>query len=295
MTPRKQVISIVGASGFLGRSLHSYLTGRISAKYEVIGTYFSRNSNNLLYKLDIRNYKEVEKYILMYKPDYLILTAGTKDIQLCEKDYQYAYSINTKPVEIISQVIEKNQLATKFIFFSTDYVFDGERGYYRDTDTPEPKTNYGRTKLLAENLIRNSGVDFKIVRSAAVMGRGGLFFDWILEELRNKQEVRVFKNTYFSPTPIGLLNDMMLKLLIDYKNCNSKIIHIVGEMRLSRYDFVMFLSGYLTGSRAYIIPEDIDYSRSIFQKDLSLMQSDFVKGNQQKSFEEYIKTELMND
>lgn len=295
MTYGKQVISIVGASGFLGRSLYNYLTERISAKYDVIGTFYSRNSNNLLYQLDIRNYKDVEKYILMHKPDYLILSAGTKDVQLCEKDYQYAYSINTKPVEIISQVIDKNQLATKFIFFSTDYVFDGERGYYRDTDTPEPKTNYGRTKLLAENLIRNSGVDFKIVRSSAVMGRGGLFFDWISEELKNKQEVRVFKNTYFSPTPIGLLNDMMLKLLEDYKNCSAKIIHIVGEMRLSRYDFVVFLSGYLTGSRACIIPEDIDFSISIFQKDLSLVQSDFVKGNQQKSFEEYIKAELKND
>lgn len=295
MTFGKQVISIIGASGFLGKSLYNYLTARTDKEYGVIGTFFSKNSNNLLYQLDIRNYKEVEKYILMHKPDYLILTAGTKDIQLCEKDYQYAYSINTKPVEIISQVIEKNQLATKFIFFSTDYVFDGERGYYRDTDIPEPKTNYGRTKFLAENLIKNSGVDFKIVRSSAVMGRGGSFFDWISEELRNKQEVRVFKNTYFSPTPIGLLNDMMLKLLIDYKNCTAKIIHIVGEGRFSRYDFVVFLSGYLAGSRAYIIPEDIDYSKSIFQKDLSLMQSDFVKGNQQKSFDEYIKTELMND
>lgn len=295
MKQKNEVISIVGASGFLGKSLYNHLTATIGNYYEIIGTFFSSNNPNTLYQLDITNFEEVEKYLLMYKPDYLILTAGTKNIQLCEEDYEYAYTLNTKPVEIFIQILEKHQLPMKLVFFSTDYVFDGQKGFYKDTDTPNPQTNYGKTKYLSEKLLLKSKINFKIIRSAAVMGRCGRFFDWLMSEIKNNENVVVFNNIYFSPTPIELLNEMTLKLLLDYEKIRSEIIHIVGEKRLSRYEFALSLSNVIEEKKAKIIPETIDLSKTIFQKDLSLVQSGFVKVNQLKSFEEYIKTEVIND
>lgn len=292
---KNKVISIVGASGFLGKSLHNHLTATIGNQYEIIGTFFSSNNPNTLYQLDITNFEEVEKYLLTYKPDYLILTAGTKNVQLCEENYEYAYTLNTRPVEIFIQILEKHQLPTKLLFFSTDYVFDGKKGFYKDTDTPNPQTNYGKTKYLSEKLLFKSKINFKIIRTAAVMGMGSRFFDWLMTEIKNNKNVAVFNNIFFSPTPIELLNEMTLKLLLDYEKIVSKIIHIVGDKRLSRYQFALLLSNVIEGKKAKIIPETFDLPKTIFQKDLSLVQSDFVKANQLKSFEEYIKTEVIND
>ena len=292
---KNKVILIVGASGFLGKSLHNHLNATMGNQYEIIGTFFSSNNPNTLYHLDITNSEDVEKYLLTYKPDYLILTAGTKNVQLCEENYEYAYTLNTKPVETFIQIIEKHKMPTKFIFLSTDYVFDGEKGFYKDTNTPNPQTNYGKSKYLSENLLLESIIDFKIIRSAAVIGKSGKFFDWLMNEIKNNKEVAIFNNVFFSPTPIGLLNEMTLKLLLDYEKIESKIIHIAGEKRLSRYEFALLLHDLLECKKAEIIPETIDISSAIFQKDLSLVQSDFVKANQLKSFEEYIKTEVIND
>ncbi|RJR27574.1 SDR family oxidoreductase [candidate division WWE3 bacterium] len=292
---KNEVISIVGASGFLGKSLFNYLTATIGNYYEIIGTFFSSNNPNTLYQLDITNFEEVEKYLLTYKPDYLILAAGTKNVQLCEEDYDYAYNINTRPVKIFIQILEKHQLPTKLLFFSTDYVFDGKKGFYKDTDTPNPQTNYGKTKYLSEKLLLRSKIEFKIIRTAAVMGKYGRFFDWLVDGIKNSEDRAVFNNIFFSPTPIELLNEMTLKLLLDYEKIESKIIHIVGEKKLSRYEFALLLSNIIEGKKVKIIPETIDFSKTIFQKDLSLVQSGFVKVNQLKSFEEYIKTEVIND
>jgi len=295
----KPTITIIGASGFVGGHLYADLKENFGNKYSVKGTFGKNQLFESLEYLDVTDKHSIENFILTYRPKYILWVVGLKDVKKCEDDFELAFAINTQPIKDLISIIKKNELNSKVIYFSSDYVFDGERGYYKDSDIPNPRTNYGKTKLSAENLLIHSAIDFKIVRTAAVMGKRGVFFDWIMSELNNGQEIKLFNNIFFSPTPIKLLNEMTLKLLLDYEKVSSKIIHIIGEKRLSRYEYGILLSHFIGNKKTKIIPETFDLSTSTFQKDLSLIQSNFVKTNQQKTFEKYlekyIKESVLND
>ncbi|TLD42260.1 MAG: dTDP-4-dehydrorhamnose reductase [Candidatus Jettenia ecosi] len=290
-----KTICIIGASGFIGSYLFNFLDIQLKENFTIKGTFFSHKKNPHYEFLDITNESCIEHYLLINLPSFIILLAGTKDVKRCEEDFNYANALNTKPVENIIKIVTVNKLNTKVIFFSSDYVFDGERGYYKDIDNPKPNTNYGETKVLAEQLLMQSNIDFKIVRPSAVMGRGGIFFDWFLESIKNQKEVKLFNNTFFTPTPIRFLNEMILRLVWDYDKIHNKVIHIVGEKRLSRYDLALLLSSFIPERRAKLIPGIVDFKSSLLKKDLSLVQSAFTKSHQKKNFYEYMKQEVSDD
>ena len=288
---KNKIISIVGASGFLGKHLYHHLTLKMSDNYNVIGTFFSNNNPSTLDKLDITNYIEVEKYLLTYTPDYIILTAGTKNVQLCEENYEYAFTLNTKPVETFVQIIEKHQLQIKFIFFSTDYVFDGEVGNYNENEISSPKTNYGKTNSLSEQFLLNSSIDYKIIRTSAVMGKGGIFWDWFLLKMRKKEKTEIFTNVFFTPTSRIFLSDIIENVISEYESISNNILHVVGEIKFSRYEFCKLTCNLIGVDDSFIIPVNADLNNLTFQKDLSLIQSDYVKHKNKFNFKYYLLKE----
>ena len=288
-------IAIIGASGFIGSGLFNYLNSIFPDHFLVNGTYFSNKKSDNFVRLDVTDIEQIEQYLLNEKPDFILLLAGSKDVKKCEQDYSFAYQMNTLPIEYTINIIKQHNLDSKLIFFSTDYVFAGDRGLYTTKDTPNPLTNYGKTKLLSEKLLSSSKIDFKIIRTAAVMGKGGTFFDWVTETLKNGDTIRIFSNIFFSPTPIQLLNELICKLIINYDSVSETILHLVGNERLSKYQFVIMLSKLINVKAANIVPESVDLDQSTFQKDLSLKQSDFAKLYQKKSLRNYLKEEVCYD
>src|SRR5690606_21013573 len=61
-------------------------------------------------------------------------------------------------------------IQAKLIYVSTDFIFDGKDGPYREDDTPAPVNYYGSTKLVAENAVMESGLDWAIARTILVYG-----------------------------------------------------------------------------------------------------------------------------
>ncbi len=214
--------------------MYESLQTSLGNRYRITGTCNTCRNNDELVPLDITDSKALERYLVTSDPAFVILAAGTKDVKKCEQDPGYAYRLNTAPVVAAAEIIVRRRLDARLLFLSTDYVFDGTRGCYRDIDAPAPGTIYGKSKMLAEQSLLASGIEGKIVRTSAVMGKGGTFFDWLVNELRTKEEVRMFDNIYFSPTPINLLDDMITKLLLGYESIDRKILHVNGEKRLSR-------------------------------------------------------------
>lgn len=288
-------ILIVGASGFIGNYLFDYLTKNLSDDFIIKGTYYSNQTESGFVRLDITNSLQIDKCLLKEKPDILLILAGSKNVKKCEEDYSFAYKMNTKSTEFIIDSIKKHHLGTKVIFFSTDYVFDGKKGSYTTKDDTNPTTNYGRTKLLAEKIVSGSGIDFKIVRTSAVMGKNGPFFEWLLNEIRSKKMVSLFDNVFFSPTPIGLLSEMIYTLIRDYDTINYKLLHIAGNRRLSRYDFALIINEIVGNTDTLIVADSADLNQSLFSKDLSLEQSDFTKIHQKRTIEDYLRDEINYD
>ena len=288
----KPMVMIVGASSFIGSHLYSYLKTKLSDRYIVEGTYNTRQIFRELEHLDITDKKAVERFLLFYRPDYILWVAGLKDIKKCEADFELAYAINTRSVKNLISVIETHSLPSRIIHFSSDYVFDGESGNFSETDQPNPKNNYGQTNFLAEKALLASLIDYKIVRPSAVMGRRGVFFDWLVGSILDGVELSMFDNIYFTPTPISLLNEMILHVLNKYNEISQKIIHIVGEEKLTRYQFAKKIAAMLKKEKAKIKSEVADFKNVPFLKDLSLAQSEIVKKCQSMSFDDYLMREV---
>ena len=287
-------ISIIGASGFIGYRLYKYLI-RFD-NFEIKGTYNLNKKNSYLERVDITNKKSLQNYLLRETPDFILWISGNKNIKECEKNYNFAYRINTMPIEDLVNIICNYKIDTKVLFFSTNYVFEGTDGNYKDNDDKKnPKTNYGKTKLLAENILENSALDYKIIRTSAVMGKGGTFFDWLLKNTDKEKIIKLYSNIYFSPTPIEFLNESISYIINNYDKIESKVIHLVGEKRLSRYEFGVKFVELFQKDNVKCYPQEVNLESLLFQKDLSLIQSDFIRKNQKKNLWEYIKEEVEND
>jgi dTDP-4-dehydrorhamnose reductase len=283
-------ISIIGASGFIGSHLHDYLTENLPLDFRTIGTYYSNPWRDLIF-LDMTEKDQIEKYLLVSKPDYIIMLAGSKDVKKCEEDNSFSYNINTKPIQNIIQIIMKHGTKTKLIFFSTDYVFGGEHGQYKTDSKPNPNTNYGCSNFLAEKILFKSNIDYKIIRTGAVIGNGAIFYNWLISSLKEDNKISLFDNVFYTPTPVELLDEIIHKIILNYEDIPQKILHVVGEQRLSRYEFGVIVQS-LMNKNGLVMPEHIINSKSTFQRDLSLVQSDLIKQYQSRTLIEYLKRSL---
>lgn len=287
----KPVISVIGASGFLGSALMPELK-KSYPDYDVKGTFYNHNISGDLEYLDICDKELLKKYMLTLKPEFLFLIAGSKDLKRCEEDYDYAYRINTRPTIDIVDIIEEYKLDTHLFFFSTDYVFDGVTGHYTDQDLPNPGTNYGKSNYDAEKYLLDSPVSYTIIRTSAVMGRGSRFFDWLLAAFKSGQELDLFDDVYFTPTPLSLVIDISIILINSISNAPA-IIHLVGSHSYSRYEFGLKLASLLKVSdKVKIVPSK---SVDIFQKNLTMVQSEITRLNQHQNIDSFILESAQSD
>ncbi len=284
-------ILIIGASGFVGNALYESFKTTHSDSYEIMGTYQKTKYAGLHY-LDVTDVDELTIYIGKNNPDYIIYAAGNKDVHACEADYSTAHAINVQPVKSLIDILKKNCcFPSHLIYISTDYVFDGIRGYYSDTDTPNPQTLYGLSKYSAEKILNTSGISYKIIRTGALMGKGGVFFDWLVHQIRNNSALTMYHDVFFTPTPISFFCEMMNKIINHYDSLNHKIIHISGEQRLSRYSFSLLIKELLHSD--IIINSERKPENSLIPHDLSLISSDIINEWRARTIIEYLSDELV--
>jgi dTDP-4-dehydrorhamnose reductase len=281
-------VGIIGSSGFIGKRLYYYMQN-YKADFQIYGTYCRNPFSDEAIRLDVTNREELKTFLLSKDLDIIVWLAALKDVKKCEQDYNLAYRINTQPIVDVIDLKIKHNLKTKIIYMSSDYVFDGERGGYKDTDLPLPKTNYGKTKLMCEKSLMDFDQDYLIIRSSAAMGKGGVFFDWLIKSLQQEIELEVYSNIYFTPTPVKMLCEGIFYLIKNYKD--RKIYHICGPKRMSRYEFAKFIKELMPETSCKIKPVELE-STNIFQKDLSIIQSDVCKFFITKTFEGYIIEEI---
>jgi dTDP-4-dehydrorhamnose reductase len=185
-------------------------------------------------KVDFRDYSKLVDLINSVKPDVIIHTAALGDVDKCESDRELAWKVNVDTTLIL--VKEALKYNAYFLYLSTDYVFDGERGLYREGDIPNPINYYGLTKLIAENIVRSALSRYSIVRTSHIYGLGMgriNFARAVVESLSKGQKVRALVDQWLSPTLNTLLAKAVRELVeMEYVG----VIHVAGE-RVSRYDF----------------------------------------------------------
>ena len=222
---------VIGAAGQVGERIVCTL---LSRGQTVVQADLLTPSPDMR-RLDIRQRDEVEHAIVSIQPDIVYLTAALTNVDYCEEHPEESYQVNVTGVQNV--VDATNRAGARLVFFSSDYIFDGCSGPYHEDSTPCPICEYGRQKLLAEQLIARSSRNYLIIRTTVVYaweGQGKNFVVRLLKALSDDQEVRVPLDQVSNPTYAPNLAEASIELA---ENNLQEVFHVVGPERASRYEF----------------------------------------------------------
>jgi dTDP-4-dehydrorhamnose reductase len=227
-------ILIIGVSGLLGNKIYNLAKN----DYKVFGTYNTHKpSMENVYQLDVTKRTDVFKLIENIKPDFIIDTHALHNVDYCELHPEEAWLVNVEGTKNVAEACKT--FGCKYVFISTDYVFDGKKATpYTEKDKPNPLNYYAKTKLIAEEAIKILTSDYIIARTAVLFGVGGLgkepFALWLIKKLKNGEEVKAVIDQYNNPTLVDNLAEMLLTLCEKDK---VGLFHITGKTNLNRYEF----------------------------------------------------------
>jgi dTDP-4-dehydrorhamnose reductase len=189
-------------------------------------------------ELDITDFSRVSSIVSGVKPDIVINCAAFNDVDGAESRWQDAFLVNGIAVKNLALACKKT--GSVLVHFSTDYVFDGESGKpYTIADFPSPISSYGQSKLLGEELLREHGERYFLIRTSWVFGRGKHSFPLKLLEWASKNRtLRVVDDQVASPTYAADLAEAVMKLA---KTERYGMYHITNSGHVSRYGWAEFV------------------------------------------------------
>ena len=238
-------ILITGSCGFLGEWLmkHGNVVGTLNkTKPSIDGIYN---------KIDLTNKNDVIKLLNRLKPKRIINTAAFTNVDLCEIKRDLAYQTNVIIVENLVEYCKNNDC--KLTQISTDYVFDGKKGDYKEDDKPNPINYYGETKLEAEKIVGNL-TNYQIIRTSMLYDLNkDNFLTWIINNLKDDKSLTILTDQYGSPTLVRELAETLLKI----KELNG-VYHVVGQERINRFDMSMIISRLWDLNNDLLKPIDIN-------------------------------------
>jgi dTDP-4-dehydrorhamnose reductase len=167
---------------------------------------------------------------LKKQPEIVINAAAMTDVDKCEIEKENAYRVNSEAVKYMVQACRI--LESYFVQISTDYVFDGKKGMYKEDDVPNPINYYGLTKLLGD-IYALSYEESLVVRTSGIFRNKG-FPVYAYKTLKNGGTVFAFKG-FYSPISARKLA-MAINEVLDYMT--TGILNIAGE-RISRYELAL--------------------------------------------------------
>lgn len=233
-------IVVTGGSGMLGHNLM-----RLACReHEVWGSYHTHRVDIpgcRLFELDLADALDCAEQLKSIRPDVVVHTAALTDVDECEREGKKASRINVDGTGLLAEATE--QVGGRFVYLSTDYVFDGERGDYREEDSPSPVNRYGETKLVGENLARQRCSKALILRTSMYglklppqMG----MMETLLETFRGGQTLTRFADQFSTPLYTGQLSEIILRLV---QSGALGLLHVGGGQKISRLAFAQELAG----------------------------------------------------
>lgn len=201
--------------------------------------------------MDITNKRIVNKIIKEYQPEYIFHCAAYTAVDSAEENEDLAYKINVIGTKNLAQAA--HDVNAKFIYVSTDYVFDGENnGIYSPEDQTNPKSVYGKTKLMGELEALKNEKTF-VVRTAWVFGiNGNNFVKTMLKLSENHESLTVVNDQVGSPT----YTVDLAKLLVDMSQTEKYgIYHATNEGFISWAEFAEYI---LKDTHTKVIPTTTD-------------------------------------
>lgn len=252
-------ILLTGANGMVGQwlcqklspSQHNILaTGR----RESIVNRSYLNNNFKYEKLEITNPGAVNALVNRFEPALIIHCAAITQVDDCELNKSLCYSINVDGTALLLAAAEQRN--ARFCFLSTDFVFSGNEGPYKEDDLRAPVNYYGKTKQLAEELISQSTVSWSIARTILLYGKTleisrSNFMYWVKDNLSAARPIKVVSDQVRTPTYLpDLVNGIMLLIEKEAEG----IYHLSGKDTLSPFQMAVAVANHLDLDASLIDP-----------------------------------------
>lgn len=237
-----QKILITGSNGLLGQKLVNLFSNIGNYEVFALSRGSDRNETSIkytYYNIDITNSKKLVDLINSLKPHFIINCAAMTNVDECQKEKEKCDLINVEAVKILVNCARENN--THLIQISTDFIFDGNNGPYKEEDEPNPINYYGLSKLKSEDIIISSEIKYTILRTILVFGivdnmSTNNIVLFVKKALENKQEVTMVDDQYRMPT---FADDLAQACLLSIQNLANGVFHISSSELLSVYEMAI--------------------------------------------------------
>jgi len=249
-------ILITGSNGLLGQNLvkklqekHSHIIYGVSRGKNRI----KNNKNFTYFDVDLTDKEEIVKLISKVKPQFIINTAAMTNVDTCELNKEACDKINVDAVKYLVELCELNDI--HLIHLSTDFIFDGEKGYYKESDKPNPVNYYGLSKLRSEEVIQNSNIKNTILRTILVFGLTAELKNnivlWVKNNIENKQQINVVIDQLRMPT---FVDDLVYACLYAIENGVEGVFNVSSNTLMSIYDMATEIANCFHLDKSFINP-----------------------------------------
>lgn len=258
----KKTVLIFGISSFLGSNLAQLLKD----EYRVVGTYYSTPVDIpgvLTIRCDVHDKEVVQKVVYLFKPHVTFYTVGLRDVNACQQHPKLADALNTAGVFNVSAASERYK--SKFVYFSSCFIFSGEDNLFRENDTPMPSSVYGNTAASAEFYIQKSCLNYLIFRCAPIMGRSynPMDLSWLetVERLNFKGE-KIICDTkvHHGYIDVWTVADLVKKAIKD--NVTNRLFQVSSQTLATRYEFTKKYLEKFDGNTTLLVKGDWHFPRT---------------------------------
>jgi dTDP-4-dehydrorhamnose reductase len=233
---------ITGASGFLGWNMCTLA----KSEWNIFGTVFShpvKCEGVHMIRIDLRDYRKLKKTFDEIGPDAVVHAAAAASPDYCQTSKSDSYKINVDAAVNIAGLCADRKIPLAFT--STDLVFDGRRGMYKENDPVNPVNVYGEQKVTAEQKVLDICQDAAVCRMPLILGMPSPAYKSSLQPMitamREGRELTLFTDEFRSPVSAETAGRGLLLSLEKVRG----IIHLGGRERVSRYDLGVLLADIL--------------------------------------------------
>lgn len=249
---KKLSIVVIGSSGFIG----SRIVDKLNSQFNLIGLNHQ--------KLDITRISQVEKLLSNIKADWIIHAAAIAHIDKCENDRKLGdksqtWKVNVEGTNNIALVC--NKLRKRLLFLSTECIFDGKKGLFKEDDKPNPINWYGQTKYFGEQKVIESGIKFCILRAVLAYGHPQAFKNDLTgvfyKEIIRQRSVKAVSDQSLNVT---FIDDLVDAISILIKNQAEGIYHYCGDKIISPYEIAQKIKFHTKSEKIQLYPMSLsDY------------------------------------